>query len=119
MITYTSTPQSILQGKKRSISSFLDRSSKENIDWETVDSFGEEWERFSHFSQAEIDKVGEEYFDIVPQEIFNKKSSVLDVGCGTGRWTYYVFEHVGFVDAVDPSKAVFMADALLEKKENI
>lgn len=101
------------------IHSFIDVSKSENIDWNTVESFGEEWEKFAHFSKDEITSYGDEYFDIVNDEMLNKDSYVLDMGCGTGRWTRYVALKAGFVEAIDPSKAVISASKLLKGIENI
>ncbi len=75
----------------------------------TIASFGEEWEKFNAFDEAEVEHVGNEYFDIVPGGILGPDTVVMDVGCGSGRWTRYLSSRVGHVEAVDPSEAVFHA----------
>lgn len=90
-----------------------------NIDKQTVDSFGDEWEKFSSFSKDEIEKIGNEYFDIIDYTILNKDSVVLDLGCGSGRWSKYLANKVQFIEAVDPSKAVVSASMLLNEDENV
>jgi SAM-dependent methyltransferase len=92
---------------------------KDNIDMETVESFGEEWSAFHTFNELEIYNAGDNYFDIVPDTILNKSANVLDVGCGTGRWSYYIADKVNFIECVDPSKAVLAAANLLKNKSNI
>lgn len=96
----------------------IDADSSANIDKETVDSFGDEWEKFSSFSDKEIEKIGDEYFDIVDNSIINKQSIVLDLGCGSGRWSKYLANKVQFIEAVDPSKAVISASMLLGNVNN-
>jgi SAM-dependent methyltransferase len=90
----------------------------ENIDMTTVESFGEEWTAFDSFSDAEIKKAGNQYFDIVQDEWIQDKT-VLDVGCGTGRWSRYVATKAKYVEAIDPSKAVFSAAQLLKNNDTI
>jgi ubiquinone/menaquinone biosynthesis C-methylase UbiE len=51
--------------------------------------------------------------------MLNKNSRVLDVGCGTGRWTKYVCSRCGHVEAIDPSKAVLVAEKMLESDDNV
>jgi SAM-dependent methyltransferase len=90
-----------------------------NIDAVTVASFGEEWTKFSHFSDAEISAIGAEYFDIVPPAALNEGSVVLDAGCGTGRWSLYAAKRAKFVEAIDPSQAVLAAAKLTAGAGNI
>jgi ubiquinone/menaquinone biosynthesis C-methylase UbiE len=88
-----------------------------NIDESTVASFGEEWEKFADFSEKDINYTGDHYFDLVDKE-WLKDKNVLDVGCGTGRWMYYISKHCKNVDGVDPSKAVYSAVKMLENTQN-
>lgn len=90
-----------------------------NIDEKTVDSFGDEWEKFSNFSDEEIKKIGNEYFDIIDNTTVNKDCIVLDLGCGSGRWSKYLADKVKFIEAIDPSKAVLSASVLLNDLQNV
>jgi SAM-dependent methyltransferase len=90
-----------------------------NIDELTVASFGEEWQAFHGFSDEEVEKLGDEYFDIITPEMLNKKSSVLEVGCGSGRFLKYLVDKVGTLVGVDPSKAIFASDNLLGKNDKV
>jgi SAM-dependent methyltransferase len=91
----------------------------ENIDMVTVESFGDEWQAFHGFEEAEIEKLGNEYFDIITPAMLNASTTVLEVGCGSGRFLKYVSTRAGFVVGVDPSHAVFAADNLLGKNEKV
>jgi SAM-dependent methyltransferase len=90
-----------------------------NIDDKTVNSFGDEWTKFSDFSDQEIQSLGGEYFDIVTSKHINKDSIVLDMGCGTGRWTKYLSNKVKFIEAIDPSNAILAAAHLLKNEKNV
>lgn len=59
------------------------------------------------------------YFDILDDSIINKNSYVADIGCGTGRWSKFLANKVGFIEAIDPSEAIFTADKLLNNVPNI
>jgi SAM-dependent methyltransferase len=117
MNPYLREPDRILQAESRRISSFIPKINS-NIDRETVDSFGEEWTRFSEFDPAEIKRVGDEYFDLM-KDSFKGNELALDLGCGSGRWSAYVAPKVGFVEAVDPSSAVYIASGMLKDFPNV
>lgn len=108
MTVYDRTPLRVLSSGGRDISSFVSESDS-NVDTKTVESFGLEWDAFDRFDDAELQKIGDEYFDIISGEHINSSSAVLDVGCGTGRWSRYLAEKVGHIEAIDPSSAVFNA----------
>ena len=118
MIKYSAKEVDYIKAKGFSIASFISDKEK-NIDLITVESFGEEWSKFDNFDQEEIEKIGDEYFDIVSQEMLNKNSLVLDIGCGSGRWDMYLADKVNFIEAIDPSNAVLIAAKMLKEKENI
>ena len=89
-----------------------------NLDEKTVQSFGEEWSKFDDFSAQELNVTGAEYFDVLPVD-FPLNAIVLDVGCGTGRWSKYLAEKVEFIEAIDPSDAVLSAYKLLKNNKNV
>lgn len=74
-----------------------------------IRSFGEEWTKFHRFSEADLRTAGEELFDLWPAELDPATTRLLDLGCGSGRWTRYLAHRVAHADAVDPSGAVFHA----------
>jgi ubiquinone/menaquinone biosynthesis C-methylase UbiE len=119
MLNYTIKEQSIIQGLGKPIYSFIQKNENSNIDWVTVESFGDEWLKFNNFDNAEIDQIGNEYFDIITDKMLNADTVALDVGCGTGRWTKYACKRAKFVEAIDPSKAVLSAAQLLQTCNNV
>jgi len=118
MMIYNSNPVSTHQHHGKPIPSFL-KSATGNYDHNTVSSFGHEWTEFNRFTDEEIKIAGDQYFDIIDSSIINKESSVLDIGCGMGRWSYYISDKVKYVEGVDPSEAVFSASEFTAKKPNI
>ncbi|MFH2002931.1 MAG: class I SAM-dependent methyltransferase [Planctomycetota bacterium] len=100
------------------IHSFLSDDGNNN-DREVIDSFGCEWKKFSAFSEEEIMRTGREYFDLIDDKILNRNSVVLDIGCGSGRFTKYISPKVSFVEAIDPSESVFTAKSFLNSESNV
>lgn len=117
MKNYNQLPLKIFDTSERSIASFNIK--KDNIDQSVVNSFGEEWKKFNKFTDEEINKSGQKYFDIITNEMVNKNTYGIDIGCGTGRWTKYLSSKIGFMEAIDPSEAIFVADKVIGDSENV
>lgn len=110
-------PEKVIKTKNREISIFsIDG---KNINKKVVDEFGDEWLKFYQHNNDLLRKSGEKYFDILNEKIINADTYALDIGCGTGRWTKYLASKVKFIEAVDPSKAIFAADKLLSEITNV
>lgn len=114
---YNNTPLKYIKAAHQDIAIFS--TDGENIDNEVVKSFGDEWLKFHDFSDEIIHDIAKEYFDILNDSIVNKNTYMLDIGCGTGRWTKFLTQKAGFIEAVDPSNAIFAADKLLGNTENV
>lgn len=91
----------------------------DNIDKKVVEEFGEEWTKFNEFSENEIQLMGTKYFDIIDQSMVNKQTYGIDIGCGTGRWSKFLSQKAGFIEAVDPSNAIFEAAKVLNNINNV
>ena len=117
MPPYSVKPTSMVNKDHVTIASFLEDDT--NIDWKTVQSFGEEWSKFPYFSENEIEQIGSDYFDVVTKTMVNHDSVALDVGCGSGRWIKYVARRVKYVEGIDPSTAVFSASKFLSGLTNV
>lgn len=119
MHPYNRTPAKSVQSTYRNIAVFDSLANDENIDHSVVESFGEEWKKFHRFSDEEIDTDARKYFDIVTDEMVNRNTYLVDLGCGTGRWTKFLSSKAGFIEAIDPSEAIFAADKLIGAVDNI
>lgn len=118
MVMFNKEPISVITTAGKDIYSFSVEESK-NIDYKTVESFGEEWKKFNSFSSEEIEKIGRDYFDILPSDMMGHDKLALDLGCGSGRWAYFISKNMKFVECVDPSDAVFSASVLLKEVDNV
>jgi SAM-dependent methyltransferase len=92
-----------------------------NIDPNTVKSFGDEWSRFDQSSMPEEEGLErfEEYFGIFPWKDLPENSEGFDMGCGSGRWAKYVAPRVGQLHCIDPSEAIEVAKKSLTKFTNV
>jgi len=92
-----------------------------NLDPKTVTSFGDEWTRFdqSDVAVAEARKTFEEYFALFPWELLPPDAEGFDIGCGSGRWAYFVAPKVGLLHCIDPSSAIEVARSKLEQFKNV
>lgn len=90
-----------------------------NVDSDTVAAFGAEWQAFHGFSDADIARIGAQYFDIVTDEMLLPHHRALDLGCGSGRFMQYLLPRVAHITGIDPSDAIFAADALLGNNDRV
>lgn len=117
-LNYTRNPDRLSSLNSREIAVFDDIGSV-NMDQATVSSFGEEWKRFHTFDPDELQRCGDQYFDLLGEHEPGPDAIVLDAGCGTGRWSWYLAPRVAAVEAIDPSDAVYPAMQLLENSPNV
>lgn len=108
-----------LQASNKNIEVFTALDSSENIDAGVVTDFGEEWKKFAVHTDESVKELRNEYFDIIDETIVNKNTYMIDIGCGSGRWTDYFVDKAAFIEAIDPSEAVMVADKMLGNKNNV
>mgnify|MGYP002777029945 CR=1 FL=1 len=93
-----------------------------NIDPQTVDGFGEEWDAFdqSALGGDEYAQLFERYFRIFPFADLPPGAEGFDLGCGSGRWALGVAPRVGALHCVDPAaKALAVARRRLAGHRNV
>lgn len=80
-------------------------------------TFGEEWKTYNKIL-PEHEKEFNEYFDVVDvAELADAR--VCDLGCGIGRWAYFLHARVREMVLVDFSEAIFEARRNLRDANNI
>lgn len=79
-------------------------------------TFSEEWKTFSQVLPEHEDSFNE-YFDLVDIKQLKGKR-VCDLGCGIGRWSYFLTEKCKEVVLLDFSEAIFVARNNLKDKNN-
>jgi SAM-dependent methyltransferase len=77
------------------------------IQQRTSERFGKEWETFDRLID-DFEEVFEQYFDLVDLDGLSGKT-VMDAGCGMGRWAFYMAPKVRRIVAFDLSSSVEMA----------
>ena len=87
----------------------------------TIEDFGNEWTVFnqSNLDIKENKDMFEKYFKILPPNIINSGSNILDAGCGTGRWAYFFAPFVKKIYCLEPSNAISVAKKYLGRFNNI
>jgi len=87
---FNSPTSSIFHGTNHTVYCF--DAQQRNIDPLVVESFGHEWSKFHNFDDQEIERLGKMYFDVLDDNIINKNTYVLDVGCGNQAIRKNIFE---------------------------
>lgn len=119
MKEYNKLPIRRIKGPNNPIEVFTSFDSNENIDAGVVNDFGEEWTKFAVHNDESVRELRKEYFDIIDETIVNSNTYMIDIGCGSGRWTDYFVDKAAFIEAIDPSDAVLVADKMLGRKKNV
>ena len=83
----------------------LSKDNVENVDRNTVASFGDEWMRYdqTQLAASERMRIFEGYFSLFPWNTLDRTSVGFDMGCGSGRWAALVAPRVGTLFCIDPS----------------
>jgi ubiquinone/menaquinone biosynthesis C-methylase UbiE len=78
-----------------------------NIDPAVVEAFGKEWNKFDHadLKNPDLETIFQSYFSMFPWHNLPPGAAGFDLGCGTGRWAYFVAQRVGFLHCIDASTA--------------
>jgi len=79
-------------------------------------TFGQEWKGYDRIL-AEHKEEFLEYFDLVDLSSL-RSASVCDLGCGSGRWSYYLKDVCKKIILVDFSDAIFTARKNLKDADN-
>tara|TARA_Y100001970_G_scaffold291929_1_gene431081 strand:+ start:2245 stop:3084 length:840 start_codon:yes stop_codon:yes gene_type:complete len=93
-----------------------------NRDENLIDDFGNEWKKFNQHDISEVrnKELFDKYFSIFPWNRINKTSVGIDVGSGSGRWSYFLANKVKKLYLVEPSvKAINVSKYNLSKFKNI
>jgi SAM-dependent methyltransferase len=76
-----------------------------------VAGFDDEWRRFHDVGTRDHRDVYARYFDLVPADHYGDDQTVLDAGCGAGRWAFEVSQRGPRVIALDLGRSVEIAHA--------
>lgn len=70
-------------------------------------TFGAEWQEFPAIL-PEHEREFRQYFDVVPPELTDGRR-ICDLGCGMGRWSFFLKDRARELVLVDFSEAIFVA----------
>ena len=93
-----------------------------NVDRKVVESFGQEWARFTNadLESSELQAMFDDYAAIFPWGDLPTDPVGFDAGCGSGRWAAFFAPRVGHLHCVDASaEALDVARASLSGHENV
>jgi SAM-dependent methyltransferase len=79
-------------------------------------TFGEEWKTFSSV-EPDHEATFRQYFDLVDLPGL-RDSRVCDLGCGMGRWSWFVSQYCREIVLADFSEAIFVARRNLRERSN-
>jgi SAM-dependent methyltransferase len=79
-------------------------------------TFGEEWKTFPEIMPEHKEEFLH-YFDLIDLSGL-KDLRVCDLGCGIGRWSYFLYDKCAQLILLDFSEAIFVARRNLERAEN-
>lgn len=79
-------------------------------------TFGEEWKNYSNIKSEHKDEFSL-YFDLVNVNSLSN-STVCDLGCGIGRWSYFLKDKCKDLILIDFSDAIFEARKNLKENNN-
>lgn len=82
---------------------------RESLDKVVVSRFDAEWANFADADTAEQSEIFRMYFDLVPPAELGPGRTVLDAGCGAGRWAVQVAKRGAQVVALDAGRSVEIA----------
>ena len=88
----------------------------------TVDNFGEEWERFDNIREdrKRLKKIFDAYFRLLPKKLIDKKKICIDIGSGSGRWASFLVKKVKQIYLLEPSiKALDVSKKRFKNDKNI
>ncbi|MCX7641866.1 MAG: class I SAM-dependent methyltransferase [Elusimicrobiales bacterium] len=81
-------------------------------------SFSHEWETYHKILDDEHKKEFEMYFDIVDKKLIKNKR-IADLGCGIGRWSYFLKDIAKELILIDFSTSIFIARKNFQKQTNV
>lgn len=93
-----------------------------NKDNRLIDDFGNEWNKFNqeNISIKENKKIFKNYFELFPFDTLSEDSIGIDIGSGSGRWSYFLANKFKKIYLLEPSlKAIEVSKKNLSKFDNI
>ena len=93
-----------------------------NKDDRLIYDFGNEWDKFNqeNISIKENKKIFKNYFELFPFDTLSEDSIGIDIGSGSGRWSYFLANKFKKIYLLEPSlKAIEVSKKNLSKFDNI